>query len=178
MLKVLPHTCAKETKLNQCVEPKNRLGQGLSRFGVTLRYVTRPRHVVTLPTPNANRGSGAVKSSYFLCTAPGCLSYLPCPSQRPDLRQIYGYSPNSKRPPQSVCSYPYYVISYRYRWTILDGTSLGGTRPTKEFLALLKMIIVPSDFHLEALPSRESVDADGVITPGDYLVGASMYKSE
>jgi len=51
MLKDLLHICAKETKSIQCLEPKNRLGQGLSRFAVTLRYVTRPRHIVTLPIP-------------------------------------------------------------------------------------------------------------------------------
>jgi hypothetical protein len=68
MLKVLPHTCAKETKLNQCVEPKNRLGQGLSRFGVTLRYVTRPRHVVTLPTPTHYRLAQSSGNWYLTLT--------------------------------------------------------------------------------------------------------------
>jgi hypothetical protein len=53
----------------------------------------------------------------------------------------------------------------------LDGTSLKGTRLTKEFLALLKMVINPDNFHLETLQTREIVDADGVIGPGDYLAG-------
>jgi len=39
----------------------------------------------------------------------------------------------------------------------------------KEFLALLKMVISPDEFHLEAFQTREIVDAKGVIGPGDYL---------
>ena len=41
----------------------------------------------------------------------------------------------------------------------------------KEFLELLKMVITPDNFHLETLQTREIVDADGVIGPGDYLAG-------
>jgi hypothetical protein len=54
------------------------------------------------------------------------------------------------------------------------GTSLGGTRPVKEFLALLKNLFSPDDFHLETLASRESVDTEGLISPGDYLAGVFM----
>ena len=45
----------------------------------------------------------------------------------------------------------------------------------KEFLALLKMIITPDNFHLVTLKTRDMVDADGVIGPGDYLAGELTY---
>ena len=45
----------------------------------------------------------------------------------------------------------------------------------KEFLELLKMIIIPDNFHLETLRTREIVDTDGVIGPGDYLAGEHIH---
>ena len=52
----------------------------------------------------------------------------------------------------------------------LVGTSLQGTRSVKEFLDLLKEIIMPDDFHLQTLQGQV-VDVEGTIRPGEYLVG-------
>jgi hypothetical protein len=51
-------------------------------------------------------------------------------------------------------------------------TSLHGTRSVKDFLALLKDLIVPDDFHLETLKDRRIVDISGAIGPGEYIAGA------
>jgi hypothetical protein len=40
----------------------------------------------------------------------------------------------------------------------LDGTSLQNTRSVKEFLDLLKEIIMPADFHLQTLQNCQDVD--------------------
>ncbi|KAH9953389.1 hypothetical protein BGW80DRAFT_1411073 [Lactifluus volemus] len=52
----------------------------------------------------------------------------------------------------------------------LVGTSLQETRSVKEFLDLLKAIIVPDDFHLQTLQDRQVVDVEGTIRPGEYIV--------
>jgi hypothetical protein len=53
----------------------------------------------------------------------------------------------------------------------LVGTSLQETRSVKEFLDLLKAIIMPDDFHLQTLQDRQVVDVEGTIRPGEYIVG-------
>ncbi len=53
----------------------------------------------------------------------------------------------------------------------LAGTSLQETRSVKEFLDLLKAIIMPDDFHLQTLQDRQVVDVEGTIRPGEYMVG-------
>ena len=52
----------------------------------------------------------------------------------------------------------------------LVGTSLQGTRSVKEFLDLLKEIIMPDDFHLQTLQGQV-VDVEGTIRPGESIVG-------
>jgi len=52
----------------------------------------------------------------------------------------------------------------------LVGTSLNKTRSVREFLDLLKAIILPENFHLQT-KDRQDVDVEGIILPGDYLVG-------
>ncbi|KIL63438.1 hypothetical protein M378DRAFT_164508 [Amanita muscaria Koide BX008] len=50
------------------------------------------------------------------------------------------------------------------------GTSLQETRSVKEFLDLLKAIIIPDYFHLQTLQDRQVVDVEGTIRPGKYIV--------
>ncbi|KIK00616.1 hypothetical protein K443DRAFT_100028 [Laccaria amethystina LaAM-08-1] len=52
----------------------------------------------------------------------------------------------------------------------LGGTSLENTRSVKEFLDLLKEIIMPADFHLQTLQNCQDVDTEGIIGPGEYLI--------
>ena len=53
----------------------------------------------------------------------------------------------------------------------LVGTSLQETRSVKEFLDLLKEIIMQDDFHLQTLQDGQVVDVEGTIRPGEYIVG-------
>ena len=53
----------------------------------------------------------------------------------------------------------------------LVGTSLQETRSVKEFLDLLKEIIMQDDFHLQTLQDGQVVDVEGTIRPGGYIVG-------
>lgn len=53
-----------------------------------------------------------------------------------------------------------------------DCTSLHGTRSAEDFIALLKQVIIPHDFHLETLEDRKVVNTDCAIGPGEYIVGA------
>jgi hypothetical protein len=53
----------------------------------------------------------------------------------------------------------------------LVGTSLQKTRSVKEFLDLLKAMIIPTDFHLQTFQDRQDVDIEGTIHPGEYLIG-------
>ena len=52
----------------------------------------------------------------------------------------------------------------------LVGTSLQETRSVKEFLDLLKELIMPDDFRLQTLQGQV-VDVEGTIRPGEYIVG-------
>lgn len=52
-----------------------------------------------------------------------------------------------------------------------DGDSANGRRSVNDFLTLLREFIVPGDFHLEVMSSGQTVDANGTINPGFYLVG-------
>ena len=53
----------------------------------------------------------------------------------------------------------------------LVGTSLQETRSVKEFLDLLREIIMQDDFHLQTLQDGQVVDVEGTIRPGEYIVG-------
>ncbi|KIK04320.1 hypothetical protein K443DRAFT_4775 [Laccaria amethystina LaAM-08-1] len=53
---------------------------------------------------------------------------------------------------------------------LIVGTSLQKTRSVKEFLDLLKAMIIPTDFHLQTFQDRQDVDIEGTIHPGEYLI--------
>ena len=41
----------------------------------------------------------------------------------------------------------------------------------KDFLEMLSLLIIPKDFHLEHLDTREQVDSDGTNALGFYIIG-------
>jgi hypothetical protein len=71
----------------------------------------------------------------------------------------------------SICTSSFFTMLDLVNAGGLGGTSLENTRSVKEFLDLLKEIIMPADFHLQTLQNCQDVDTEGIIGPGEYLIG-------
>ena len=93
---------------------------------------------------------------------------VPAPDSRPP-RDIAVYlAPKSVA---DICMSCFFTMRDLVDAGGLVGSSLQETRTDKEFLDLLKTMIIPDDFHLQTLQDRQVVDVEGIIRPGDYLVG-------
>lgn len=98
------------------------------------------------------------------------LTPVPIPTMK-DSTDIRVYVEVESEPSVAACMF-YFLTVLTLTNTCAVCTSLHGTRSVKEFLALLKEIIVPNDFHLETLKDRRVVDIRGAIGPGEYIASA------
>src|ERR1700733_3388790 len=98
------------------------------------------------------------------------LTPVPVPTLK-DSTDIRVYVEFKSEPIVAACMFCFLTVLTLTN-TCADCTSLDGTRSVKDFLALLKPIIVPDDFHLETLKDRRVLDINGAIGPGEYIAGA------
>jgi hypothetical protein len=98
------------------------------------------------------------------------LTPVPVPTLK-DLTDIHVYVEVESAPLLAACVFCFLTVLI-FTNICADCTSLHGTRSAEDFIALLKEVIVPHDFHLETLEDRKVVNTDGAIGPGEYIAGA------
>jgi hypothetical protein len=98
------------------------------------------------------------------------LSPVPPPELQPSVDIIVYLDPDYAA---IICMFGFLPAPHLTNAAGLVGTSLSGTRSAQDFIALLKMVIRPDDFHLQSLKDGHivRVNTEGNISPGDYIVG-------